>query len=51
VFVMEVLEHHADWIEVGIRERRWVSTDEANALLVEHPAHAFLGRALQVFPA
>jgi 8-oxo-dGTP pyrophosphatase MutT (NUDIX family) len=51
VFVMEVLEHHTDWIEAGIRERKWVSTDEADALLVRHPAHAFLSRALQVFPA
>ena len=51
VFVMEVLEHHADWIEAGIRQRKWVSTDQANALLVEHPAHVFLHRALQVFAA
>ena len=42
VFVMEVLEHHKDWIEAGIRERKWVSMDEADALLVEHPAHGFL---------
>jgi 8-oxo-dGTP pyrophosphatase MutT (NUDIX family) len=51
VFVMEVLEHHSDWIEAGIRERKWVSTAEANALLVQHPAHIFLNRALKVFPA
>ena len=50
VFLMEVLEHHKDWIEAGIRERRWVSLEEAGTLLVEHPAHAFLARALQVFP-
>ena len=51
VFVMEVLEHHKDWIEAGIRERRWVSTDEAHVMLIEHPAHGFLSRALQLFPA
>ena len=50
VFAMEVLEHHKDWIEAGIRERRWVSFEEANALLVEHPAHSFLSRALESFP-
>ena len=50
VFLMEVLEHHKDWIEAGIRERKWVSLEEAGTLLVEHPAHAFLARALQVFP-
>jgi 8-oxo-dGTP pyrophosphatase MutT (NUDIX family) len=49
VFVMEVLEHHKDWIEAGIRERKWVSRDEAHALLVEHPAHGFLRRALRLF--
>jgi 8-oxo-dGTP pyrophosphatase MutT (NUDIX family) len=50
VFVMEVLEHHKDWIEAGIRERKWVSLDEAAVLLTEHPAHGFLERALQLFP-
>lgn len=49
VFVMEVLEHHKDWIEAGIRERKWASLDEAGLLLIEHPAHAFLERALRLF--
>ena len=49
VFVMEVLEHHKDWIEAGIRERRWASFEEAGSLLVEHPAHVFLDRALRLF--
>lgn len=49
VFVMEVLEHHKDWIEAGIRERKWASLEEAGSLLLEHPAHAFLGRALRLF--
>ncbi len=51
VFVMEVLEHDKDWIEKGIRERRWVSTAEALVMLIKHPAHGFLPRALQLFPA
>src|SRR5262245_43517934 len=50
VFVMEVLEHHKDWEEAGLRERKWVSLEEAELLLVEHPAQEFLSRALRVFP-
>jgi 8-oxo-dGTP pyrophosphatase MutT (NUDIX family) len=50
VYVMEVLEHHRDWEEAGIRERKWASLEEAGTLLVEHPAHAFLGRARRLFP-
>ena len=49
VYVMEVLEHHRDWDEAGIRERKWASLEEAGSLLVEHPAHSFLGRALRLF--
>jgi 8-oxo-dGTP pyrophosphatase MutT (NUDIX family) len=49
VFVMEVLEHHKDWIEAGLRERKWASREEAGTLLIEHPAHAFLDRALRLF--
>jgi 8-oxo-dGTP pyrophosphatase MutT (NUDIX family) len=49
LFVMEVLEHHKDWDEAGIRERKWASLDEAGSLLAEHPAHAFLERALRLF--
>jgi 8-oxo-dGTP pyrophosphatase MutT (NUDIX family) len=48
VFVMEVLEHRKDWVEAGIRERRWASREEAGSLLIEHPAHAFLDRALRL---
>jgi 8-oxo-dGTP pyrophosphatase MutT (NUDIX family) len=51
VFVMEVLEHHKDWIEAGLRERKWVSWQEAEMLLIEHPAHGFLSRAQRLFPA
>ena len=49
VFVMEVLEHQRDWIEAGLRERKWATREEAGTLLVEHPAHAFLDRALRLF--
>jgi 8-oxo-dGTP pyrophosphatase MutT (NUDIX family) len=50
LFVMEVLEHHSKWIEAGMRERKWVSFEEAGTLLIEHPAHRFLRRALELFP-
>ena len=49
VFVMEVLEHHKDWIEAGIRERKWASFEEASVLLDEHPVYAFLDRAYRLF--
>jgi 8-oxo-dGTP pyrophosphatase MutT (NUDIX family) len=49
VYAMEVLEHHDDWQEAGLRERKWASFEEAGSLLVEHPAQAFLGRALRLF--
>jgi 8-oxo-dGTP pyrophosphatase MutT (NUDIX family) len=45
VFLMEVLEHHRDWAEAGLRERKWASLEEAESLLIEHPAHGFLSRA------
>ena len=49
VYVMEVLEHQRDWEEAGIRERKWASFEEAGLLLIEHPAHEFLGPALRLF--
>ena len=49
VYAMEVLEHHKDWDEAGIRERRWASSEEAESLLLEHPALEFLSRALRLF--
>ena len=49
LYVMEVLECHDDWDEAGLRERMWVSLDEAGSLLVEHPASVFLSRALRLF--
>ena len=49
VFAMEVLEQHTDWMEAGLRERKWASFEEAGSLLVEHPAHTFLDRARRLF--
>ena len=49
LFVMEVLERHDHWDEAGLRERMWVSLDEAGSFLVEHPASVFLSRALRLF--
>jgi 8-oxo-dGTP pyrophosphatase MutT (NUDIX family) len=45
VYLMEVLEQHDAWQEADIRERRWISFDEAKSLLVDHPAHPLLRRA------
>ena len=49
LYVMEVLECHDDWDEAGLRERMWASLDQAGSLLGEHPAYAFLGRAMRLF--
>jgi 8-oxo-dGTP pyrophosphatase MutT (NUDIX family) len=51
VYVMEVLEHHRDWEEAGLRERKWASLEEAGLLLIEHPAHVFLSRARRLLDA
>ena len=45
VFVMEVVEEHAEWLESDIRERRWTSLAEASSLLEEHPAWPLLAKA------
>ena len=45
VFVMEVIEEHAEWLESDIRERRWASLAEASLLLAEHPARPLLDKA------
>jgi len=45
VFVLEVLEEHAEWPEEGIRERRWTSFGDASLLLMNHPARPLLDRA------
>ena len=48
VYVMEVLEEHAEWQEAHIRERRWASFGEAASLLMEHPVRSLLDRARRV---
>ena len=48
VYVMEVLEQHADWQESGLRERRWTSFGEAASLLMDHPVRSLLDRARRV---
>jgi 8-oxo-dGTP pyrophosphatase MutT (NUDIX family) len=50
VYLMQVFEEYDAWQESDIRERRWTTFDEATTLLIEHPAHAFLGRAIRLFP-
>jgi phosphohistidine phosphatase len=46
VFLMEVHRAADEWLESKIRERKWVSLDDARALLNEHPIHPILNRAL-----
>ena len=48
VYVMEVLEQHAEWQEAGIRERRWASFSETASLLMDHPVQPLLDRARRV---
>jgi phosphohistidine phosphatase len=48
VYVMEVLEQHAEWQEASIRERRWTSFDEAASLLMKHPVRPLLDKARSV---
>jgi 8-oxo-dGTP pyrophosphatase MutT (NUDIX family) len=45
VFVMEVVEEHAEWLESDIRVRRWTSLAQASSLLAEHPARPLLNKA------
>lgn len=45
VYLMEVLEQHAEWQEAGFRERRWASFAEAASLLRDHPVRPLLDRA------
>jgi 8-oxo-dGTP pyrophosphatase MutT (NUDIX family) len=45
VYLMEVLQQHANWQEAHFRERRWTSFADATMLLVDHPAQRFLERA------
>ena len=45
VFILEVLEEHAEWPEARLRERRWTSFADASLLLVNHPGRPLLDRA------
>jgi 8-oxo-dGTP pyrophosphatase MutT (NUDIX family) len=45
VYLMEVEAQEKVWEEAWFRERRWMSFDDALALLKEHPAGALLDRA------
>lgn len=40
VYLMEVLDEQERWMEMGFRERRWLSLDEAERLLSAHPVRA-----------
>ena len=44
VYVMEVLEEHAEWQEGDLRERKWTSFEEAALLLADHPAQSLVAR-------
>jgi phosphohistidine phosphatase len=45
VYLMEVLEQHDQWQEVGFRERKWTSFGEAASLLIDHHVRPLLDRA------
>lgn len=45
VYLMEVVEQHAEWQEDGFRERRWMSFSEAASLLDDHPVRPLLDAA------
>jgi 8-oxo-dGTP pyrophosphatase MutT (NUDIX family) len=51
VFLMEVHQVVDEWLESSVRERRWVSLDDARWLLDEHPSHKVANRALEVLAA
>ena len=44
VFLMQVLEEQAKWPEMGFRERRWCTLEEARALLKNHRVRPLLNR-------
>jgi 8-oxo-dGTP pyrophosphatase MutT (NUDIX family) len=48
VYLMEVLQQHANWQEAHFRERRWTSFGDAATLLDDHPARRFLERAMSL---
>jgi len=44
VFMMQVLEEHPTWAEMGFRERRWCTLEEARSLLKNHKVRPLLDR-------
>jgi len=44
VFLMEVLEEQPTWLEMDVRERRWLPFDQASALLEDHRVWPLLDR-------
>jgi hypothetical protein len=45
VYLMDVSDERDDWEESGLRERHWVSLEEALDLLKKHPVHPLLDAA------
>ncbi len=37
VYLMEVVKEQKEWLEMGLRERRWYSLEEAGRRLADHP--------------
>jgi phosphohistidine phosphatase len=48
VYLMEVLEEHAEWDEAHHRVRRWTSFREAVTLLERHPVRPLLVHAFRL---
>ena len=44
VYLMDVLEEHADWEEAHYRDRTWRSLREAASMLADHPVAPLLER-------
>ena len=44
IYVMEVVEQHADWDEAHFRDRTWTSLGEAAEMLADHPVLPLLER-------
>jgi 8-oxo-dGTP pyrophosphatase MutT (NUDIX family) len=47
VYVMNVREVDAKWLEMSFRKRRWTSLAKAEELLAKHPVRAFLPDAIE----
>ena len=42
VYLMEVLDEDDAWLEMALRDRGWVSLEEAELLLADHPVRPLL---------